>query len=91
MVREWLGNQAASGYVTYDDATGRYNIHLGAALAAQPALSVLAPNYPAWQEAVLGTQRRCGLTIARSPTSGHGRARARGNRMSNVTGSSSLR
>jgi transglycosylase-like protein with SLT domain len=42
MVREWLGNQAAGGYVTYDDATGRYNIHLGAALAAQPALSVAA-------------------------------------------------
>ena len=26
MVREWLGNQAAGGYVTYDDATGRYSI-----------------------------------------------------------------
>ena len=26
MVREWLGNQAAGGYVAYDDATGRYTI-----------------------------------------------------------------
>ena len=26
MVREWLGNQAAGGYVSYDDATGRYTI-----------------------------------------------------------------
>ena len=26
MVREWLGNQAASGYVTYDAASGRYTL-----------------------------------------------------------------
>ena len=26
MVREWLGNQAAGGYVSYDVATGRYTI-----------------------------------------------------------------
>jgi hypothetical protein len=26
MVREWLGNQAAGGYVTYDDAAGTYII-----------------------------------------------------------------
>lgn len=25
-VREWLGNQAAGGYVTYDSATGRYTL-----------------------------------------------------------------
>ncbi len=24
-VREWLGNQAAGGYVTYDAGTGRYH------------------------------------------------------------------
>ena len=30
MVREWLGNQAAGGYVSYDDATGRYTHPAGA-------------------------------------------------------------
>ena len=30
-VREWLGNQAAGGYVEFDPATGRYFLKIGRA------------------------------------------------------------
>ena len=33
-VREWLGNQAAGGYVTYDTSTGRYTLPEEQAVAA---------------------------------------------------------
>jgi SAM-dependent methyltransferase len=33
MVREWLGNQAAGGYVTYDAASGRYTLPAEQAVA----------------------------------------------------------
>ena len=38
-VREWLGNQAAGGYVTYDTSTGRYTIPEEQAVAASHRLS----------------------------------------------------
>ncbi|MEP7041898.1 MAG: class I SAM-dependent methyltransferase [Dokdonella sp.] len=39
-VREWLGNQAAGGYVQYDEASGRYS------LSAEQALCMADPNGP---------------------------------------------
>ena len=39
-VREWLGNQAAGGYVSYDPGSGRY------ALSAEQALCLADPNGP---------------------------------------------
>src|SRR6185436_19876820 len=38
-VREWLGNQAASGYVEYDAATGRYTLPPEHAMALADAMS----------------------------------------------------
>ena len=39
-IREWLGNQAAGGYVTYDPGSGRY------ALSAEQALCLADPDGP---------------------------------------------
>src|SRR5262245_28226052 len=38
--REWLANQAAGGYVTYDSASGRYS------LTPEQALCLADPNGP---------------------------------------------
>ncbi|WP_109124055.1 class I SAM-dependent methyltransferase [Dyella sp. C11] len=39
-IREWLGNQAAGGYVEYDEASGRYG------LSEEQALCLADPNGP---------------------------------------------
>ena len=39
-VREWLGNQAAGGYVDYDPATGRYS------MSEEQQLCLADPNGP---------------------------------------------
>ena len=44
-IREWLGNQAAGGYVTYDAGTGRYRLPEEQAMAlADEKQSVLSPR-----------------------------------------------
>ena len=42
MVREWLGNQAAGGYVTYDAASGRYT------LPPEQAIALADPESPVY-------------------------------------------
>lgn len=45
-IREWLGNQAAGGYVTYDPVTGRYTLpnEQAAALADEDSPYFPSPN-----------------------------------------------
>jgi len=58
-VREWLGNQAAGGYVDYDEATGRYGLNEEQALClAHPHGPVDIPGAYAIVEALFHARQR---------------------------------
>ncbi|HET6555455.1 MAG TPA: class I SAM-dependent methyltransferase [Dyella sp.] len=58
-VREWLGNQAAGGYVEYDEATGRYGLSEEQALClADPRGPVDLPGAYAIVEAMFHAKER---------------------------------
>jgi hypothetical protein len=64
-VREWLGNQAAGGYVTYDAGTGRYQLPEEQVLALADenspcflpgAFQVIAATFPPTQKSSSGSR-----------------------------------
>src|SRR5262249_24191057 len=58
-IREWLGNQAAGGYITYDAATGKDTLppEQALALADQESNSFPPGNFPATAAGVAATPK----------------------------------